>query len=395
MDVRTLPDNELGCYSSYMEVDLGIVRQNAQTIMKALAPHRKLMPVIKGNTWGTGTIPLARVMVEDLGIDTISCAQACEAIAIRNAGMKDVEILLLSGVPFHALRYAVEYNLQVPVYNMETARILSDEVRRQGKVSHKIQIKVDTGMHRIGVAPGDLEALIDGILSLGNLEIVGIYTHYYQAYYRNSPSALMQYGRFVPCVELLRSKGIDPQYIHTCNSGAAVWMDDTISNYARVGCMVVCDYGLSDHTPGFGTKQPFSWRAFITALYNIPAGEPVGYGGSNVSDVPRRTATISAGFCDGLYLPMGHGKAPLLVNGQYAKYINIAMDQTMIDVTGIDCKLGDEVTIMGRDKHSGLFLRTEDMAPLIDGEATILHAYASPRVKRIYVDSQLGTPAIF
>lgn len=379
-------EDQLEYYSSYIEVDLDVIRRNAGRVLAHLGQRRRLFPIVKGNAHGMGTVPVARVLIEDIGVDILGCAQVHEAAKIRQAGFEGVEILLISGVPAQALPYAVKNNLQVPVYTREGAKLLSQAVQAAGKASHKIQIKVDTGMHRIGVAPGrELAELIDEILSLGNLEIAGIYTHFYHGYHYNDAITLGQYALFEESVALLRSKGTEPQYIHCCNSGAAAWLEDRISNYARVGCMVIGRYLMADGSQPFGSEQALSWRAFINAVYDIPAGESIGYGGANASDKPRKTATISVGFCDGLYLPLTQSSAPLIVNGQYAHYISTAMDQTIIDVTGIDCAIGDEVTILGRDRKSGLCLYTENIAAMVDGSATALHAYANDRVKRVYL----------
>lgn len=382
-------DHDLEFYSSYLEVDLGVIRQNAQRVAAKLAPQRKLFPIVKGNAHGMGTVPVTSVLIEDVGVDILGCAQICEAAKIRAAGYDQVEILLLSGVPYHALPDAVAYDLQVPVYTIEGARRLSEAVRQSGKTAHKVQIKVNTGMNRIGVAPGtELEALIDEILSLGNLEIVGIYTHFrLESYCVGSQETLSQYALFETSVEALRAKGVEPVYVHCCSSGAALWLDDRISNYARVGCMVVGDYQMIDGSPTFGSEQALSWHAFINAVYDLPPGTPVGYGSSTALDRPRKVATISVGFCDGLYIPLVAAGAPLIVNGQYAQYLSIAMDQTIIDVTGIDCAIGDEVTLYGHDK-SGIFLHTAELAKYVPGSGqTSLHAYLNDRVKRIYLDS--------
>lgn len=86
-------------YNSYIEVDLGILRQNAVNIMKGLKNGKKLIPVIKGNAHGYGTVEVTRMLYEDLGIRFIACAQLCEAKKLRNAGFDDLGILVLGAVP--------------------------------------------------------------------------------------------------------------------------------------------------------------------------------------------------------------------------------------------------------------------------------------------------------
>ncbi len=97
------------------------------------------------------------------------------------------------------------------------------------------------------------------------------------------------------------------------------------------------------------------------------------------------TATVSVGICDGFFRPLASSKAPLLVNGKRAKYLSVCMDQMFIDVTGIDCEIGDEVTIFGKDRL-GNNITTEYISKFVDHSPTSLTGYLNDRVKRIYIN---------
>lgn len=370
-------------YYSYLETDLSIIRQNFRNLQNAC--RQTIIPVAKGNAWGLGTVGVVSMLFDRLGLDTVAVAHTAEAVKIREAGYQDQTIMILSGVPFHAIPYVVQYRLLMMVYNQETVRALSDEVRKAGLESFPIQIKIDTGFHRIGVAMEELDALIEAVKAAGNLEIIGICSHYADAYTAGSQKTLEQYALFRKAVQLVRSKGIEPKYISIGCSPNIEWPEDDLCTHVRVG------WGYIAYTPAkgfedyYGNRMPMSLRTYITDIHELKAGDTLGY--SNVVlDKPTTTATISMGYCDGLYRPLTLHSAPLLVRGQYAHYLDEGMDQTIIDVTGLDVYLGDEVTIFGKDKYSDKVLTPTELAVHADGSSSILHLYLSDRVARVYID---------
>jgi len=373
---------DLGYHYSYLEVDLPQIKRNFENVQAALP--QTVIPVTKGNAHGLGTVGVASMLIRDLHVKTIACAQVYEAAQVREAGFSDTAIMLLSGVPLHALSAVVSYRLLMPVYTRETVRALSQEVRRQGLSSFDIQIKVDTGLHRIGVLPEDLESLMDEIDRAGNLRVVGIYTHYINSYHPGAPTTLRQYRQFEAAVEQARRRGYPLEYIHAGCSGSALWLKEPAATHIRVGWGYIAFTPYEGVTEFFGCKQAISLRAFITAIYHLRPGEHLGYG-DKVLDKPMTTATVSLGFCDGFpqLVPL-HG-GPVLLNGKTARCLSVCMDQTFVDVTGIDCKIGDEVTFFGKDKTSDRSLTTTEVASYGDGSSTGLHACLSDRVKRVYL----------
>ncbi len=374
---------DLEYYNSYLKVDLGILKENTQKIKQALEPGRTVIPVIKGNAHGMGTVPVAATLIEDLAIKTIACAHICEARDIRLAGFQDAKILILGAVPDHALPYAMEYDLHVPVFREETALLLNQLAADRGK-RQPIQIKVDVGLHRIGVLPGEpLKKLVAVLHRCEKLEITGIYSHYANPYTPGDPRTLNQYECFHQSVEQVRALGIDPPMVHIACSGAAGWVPDPISTHARIGCMYV---GFTEGPNLFNVRQAMTWRAFITNVMKLGPGEYVGYGLKNPVTRPMRVATLSIGACDGLCRPMVKGHGPVLLHGKRAPFISVCMDQSWIDVTDIPCKPGDQVTLFGQDIDTDAYLTTTELCTYGDGNPASLHELLSQRVKRVYVN---------
>ncbi len=373
----------IGYHYSYLEVDLGVIRQNYLNLQKAC--RQEIIPVAKGNAWGQGTVPVVGMLFDKLGLDIVALAHVAEAVRVREAGYTSQTIMVLSGVPMHAIPYIVKYKLLMMVYNLETVEVLSKAVRDAGLTSFPVQIKVDTGFHRIGVPMQGLSDLIDAVLAAGNLEIVGFCSHYADAYNIGSEKTLEQYVLYKQALALVRSKGVEPKYISIGCSPNVDWPYDDISTHLRVG------WGYIAYTPakGFenyhGNRASMSLRTFITDIHELKAGDTLGYS-SVVLDKPTTTATISIGYCDGLYRQLTMHGAPLLIRGQYAHYLDESMDQTIIDVTGLDVRPGDEVTVFGKDKYSDSVLTPTELAQYADGSSSILHLCLSERVARVYID---------
>lgn len=374
----------LDYYYSYLEVDLEVIRNNILKIKKHIGPNHGIIPVVKGNAYGMGTEEIVKLLIEDFNITIIGNAQVYESIKIRKAGYKDVDILLMGAVPRHIISYAVDYNLQIPLFEKESAKLLSKCIREQGKGSIKAHIKLETGLNRIGVRPGEeLEELLDCIIKLGNIEIDGVYAHFSTATAYNSDFAKEQFRRFMYGVGQIQTKGIHPRYISTCNTGGTVWFKEAYCSHVRIGSLYLGYCTMDDYSNPLGVKEAASWRAFITSIHSVDAGEPIGYKRHYIPDKPTTVATISVGYGDGLFRIMTANHGPVLVGGVKTHYIDSCMDQTLIDVTGISCMVGDEVTIFGYNKNGDLLSTFE--LERFSGLGILTHlCTVGDRVKRIY-----------
>ncbi len=372
--------NRLDYYYSYAEVDLRQIRQNLANMQAEC--DRRLIPVVKGNAWGQGTVPIVSMLFNRAGYDITAVAQVTEAVEIREAGFNTQTIMLLSGVPFHAIPYVVKYNLLMPVFNKETVRILSSEVKKAGLDKFPIQIKIDTGLHRVGVQPDKLEELLEAVKEAGNLDVIGIMTHYTEG---SREKIQRQYDIFKEIVLELKDRGYEFKYISSGCSTNIKFPEEDVCTHVRVGWGFIAYVDNVGYDYFYGNKPSLTLRSFITNITELKAGESVGYG-DLVLQEDKKIACISIGQADGMYRRMTMNGGPLLIRGQYAHYIDSAMDQTIIDITGIDCELGDEVTIYGKDKYTDAYLGREEVAKYSDGNCSILEMYLTDRVRRIYID---------
>ncbi len=376
---------DIGMYNSYMEVDFGKMKESFNKV-KAAAGKRGVIPVLKANAYGIGLLPMADFLVNTMNVDVMAVAQTSEGVLLRQGGFRKADIMLLGPAPQHAVIYAVENDLLLPIFNRENARWANDAAIRLGKKA-RVQLKIDTGMNRIGVRQGeDLAALLDFLKTLPALQIEGVFTHFVNATFTDDPQTPVAYAKFEKAVAQVKEAGFAPKYIHCCNTGATSWFKgDRISTHVRPGSLYMGYDSMDDGTNWLEVEEGISWRAFITNIHTVKAGESCGYCNHHVCRQDTVVATVDIGYADGLYRPMAQGGTGgvCLVNDSRCKYLATSMDQTMVDVTGVDCKVGDQVTIFGFSLN-GAKLPLSELQNWTNQNLSLPLCLTNHRVKRIY-----------
>ncbi|NLO25537.1 MAG: alanine racemase [Clostridiales bacterium] len=373
---------DLGVGNTFLEVDLGKIKANLNRIRGHIGEGCEVMPVLKANAAGMGFEGMGHFMADECSVRIVAVAQVFEAVKLREAGV-DCKILVMGGVPYGNVHAAVEHGIHMPVFNREFAVLVNDEAKSQGN-KVKLHTKMETGMNRIGVKPGrDLDRLVDYLKGLAGIEVVGVYSHLVESQAADKSFSHHQHGLFKEALSQLDSKGIEPRYIHLCNSAATVWFKEAHYTHVRPGRLV---YGIDpngDEKNGLGLEFPVKWYAFVTNLKEIEAGETVGYNRFFKANRSMKVATLSFGYGDGynrnLVLKGGH----VLINGKRAKFLDMCMDQSFVDVTAIeDVKLNDRAVLLGSDG--------EEEINLLDFSAMLGEGYMNAmagiggRVRRIY-----------
>lgn len=375
---------ELGVYNSYLEVDFSKIRDAYQKVKAAIGPKQEIMPVLKANAYGIGALTMADFLVQTMGAKSLAVGQVFEGAELREAGYRSVDILVMGAPPRHVLPYVVKYDLHTPVFRREDAEALDAEAARQGRTA-SVHIKIDTGMNRIGIRQGEaLAGLLDFLKTLRHLEVVGVYTHFATATTTNDPFTYEQYEIFKKAVKQVQDAGFALRFIHCRNSGASEWFKEDICTHVRPGSLYMGYHSMDDGINALNVQESTSWRAFITNVHELQPGESAGYGRHFMAEKPTMVATIDVGYADGIFRPMAQSGGPLLVNESKSRYLACAMDQTIVDVTGIECKVGDEVTLYGWTSSGKTFLPLEELE-LFGGQTLAYNMCAvSRRVRRVY-----------
>ncbi|HOG02216.1 MAG TPA: alanine racemase [Clostridia bacterium] len=379
---------ELKYYNSYLEVDLDVIRENLRKAQRHLAPAG-IIPVCKGDALGMGAVPVARVLCDEFGFRLIAVAQMCEAIRLREAGFTDVGILVMGGVPAHVLPYAVSCDIQTAAFRPEAVRALDELAIAAGKTA-RVHVKLETGLNRIGARPGaELDALVAALKAAKRMHVSGVFTQYSACAANGDPFTYEQYGRFKQGVDQLRAGGFNPQYVHSCSTGAAVWFregqaDAAYCTHVRFGSLYFGQGQLADGGNPLGVNEPESWRAFVTNVHAIKNGESVGYGRHFIAPKDMRVATISIGYADGLLRALAMDQGAVLINNIKTRYLATCMDQTFVDVTGIGCAIGDEATIFGRDRTGTAHLPLLELEKHTGQAVGYIMSSVGSRVLRVY-----------
>ena len=335
--------------------------------------------VLKDNAYGLGLEVMGRLAEEFPQITTLAVAQVEEGAALRRAGITR-DILVLGGIPTHLLGAAAELDLTVSVGRLEllpVLELLSQPLERPVKV----QIKIETGLNRTGVAPGaELARLLEEWRRVrGSVQVTGAFSHF--ADLSDERRTQEQYRLFLEGVEQLQAGGMEIPLRHISASAAHEQFPQYRLDAVRIGRRLYMDHPTQ---PTGRVSETATWRTWITNLRTLQAGAPLGYGGKVMLERDAVVATIAVGYGDGLNEDLVRIHGPVLVGGQRARLMACCMDQTLVDVTGIPCRVGDPVTLFGWDERGNL-LPSQEVAGLVgEDEGCGLTAQLSPRVARIY-----------
>ena len=362
----------------YARIDLDAICDNIDRVQQVVGDEVAVYAVIKANAYGHGALQVASVLKDKVAGFGVATAE--EALSLRQAGIQN-PILILGYIFPGSSEALIEENITLTVFDYETAESLSVVA---GKLSRtvKVHIKVDTGMGRIGFLPDDESAaVIEKISKLPHLEIEGLFSHFACADERDKTSALVQLQKFTAFADKLEKAGVHIPLLHLSNSAGIIEMPDARFNMVRCG---ISTYGLypSDEVDRSKLKltAAMSLHARVAFVKTVPAGTPISYGSTFVTDREMVVATVPIGYADG-YPRSLSGRGYMMIRGQKAKVLGrVCMDQCMVDVTDIHgVQRGDEVIVMGQG------VDTETVARLSERLHYELICDIGERVPRVYV----------
>ncbi|HEX2240107.1 MAG TPA: alanine racemase [Actinomycetota bacterium] len=366
----------------WAEIDLAAIRHNVRTLAGA-APGAELMGVVKGYAYGHGNPQAAQAMVEG-GATRLGVARLAEGIHLREAGV-DVPIHLFTEPPLDGIESLVEHRLTPTVYTSDFARVLSQRAEELG-IRIPVHIKLDTGMHRVGILADDVPDAVAEISALPGLKVEGAWSHLAVADVIDHPHTRKQLDLFAELLDRIERAGIDLRFRHIANSAATMTLPD--SHYDMVRCGIAA-YGLS---PGRGfenlleLRPAMSLRARVAMTKTVPAGDALSYGLAYELARTSNVVTVAAGYADG-YDRRLSGRADVLIEGRRFKVSGtVCMDQFMVDIGDHSVPVGGVVTLMGRDGDSAI--TAEELAALIGTINYEVTTRVPSRVPRLYIDRE-------
>jgi alanine racemase len=322
-------------------VDLDAVRHNVRAMKP---PDAELMAVVKANGYGHGDVPVARSALE-AGATWLGVAMVEEGLRLREGGI-DAPTLVLTEFPRGAEKEALAAGLTPTIYTDEGLASVAEAAEAVGRPV-AVHVKLDTGMHRVGLAPDLAPGFCLRVLEAG-LDLEGVWTHFAVAEDPEDPSARIQLQRFHEALGELARAGIHPRYRHAANSAAVLVVPESHLDLVRVG---IAAYGI---VPGPGLegraelRPAMSLRSRVTLVKRVAAGEGVSYGLSYRLDRESTIATVPVGYADG-YHRAASGRAEVLIQGRrYPVAGTVTMDQITVDCGDDPVEVGDEVVLFGR-----------------------------------------------
>lgn len=335
--------------NSKVVIHLSKLDRNLNVIKMQLEPGVKTMAVIKDNAYGHGIVEVARHI--ERKVSWFCVAEAVEGKVLREAGIK-IPILVFETPSAETASLYSDHDLTASVSDITVLRIL--------KTGTQYHLNFDTGMHRLGLLPADVEPLKEEMLKFPDLECTGIYTHFYKADDPGNPEVEHQLKIF----RKIRKQFPDGLMTHTANTGAIFHYQHLNLQFdaVRPG---VCLYGYAAGQIDIPELEPIiEWRSRLMQVRKISEGQPVGYGGRWRMPFDGYLGTIPVGYSDGVFRGLS-GKINVEINGRvYHQVGTISMDYMSVFLGETEFEPDTEVFLLrGKDLTAGEWARASETIP--------------------------------
>ena len=364
-------------HETKLEINLNAVRNNLKVYQQLLQPTTKIMAMVKAFGYGSGSSEIANVL-QHSGVGYLAVAYTDEGVELRKAGIT-LPIMVMNAEPL-GFENMVKYTLEPELYSFE----IYDAFHRfleQKKIKHfPVHIKIDTGMKRLGFDEAAIEKLCIALQKNDLLKVVSVFSHLagsdakdYDDFTNKQFIALQNTSKKIENV-------LGYSFMnHIANSSAIYRFPALQMDMVRLGIGL---YGV-DVTPYIQNRllPVATLKTTIAQIKHLQIGETIGYSRKGVAVQNTKTATVRIGYADGYPRNLSNGKGKMNINGNTAAVIgNICMDMTMLDVTGLDVQVGDEVIVFGEAPT------VSNLATWADTISYEILTNISQRVKRVYFE---------
>ena len=370
-------------YHAWLEVDTNAIIHNYREIRLRLSPQTKILAVLKADAYGMGGISVSKVLEKE-GVDCIGVALVPEARVLREAGIG--RRIFLMSPPFEwEIREVVNLNLEVIVPDIRVAHALSNEAIRQAK-KVKVHIKVDTGMHRLGILPEELPQLLSEIEKMQGIEVIGLYTHFSRADEEDQSNTIASLKAFEINVDYETEDFAKKR--HVANS--AVILNPPFPKLHKEMDLVRPGILLYGYSPSMELdkmagrfKPAVSLKSRIIQVKRISSEVTIGYGGTYKTPYSGFIAVASIGYGDGYPRQMSN-KGEVLIGGRHFQISGrVCMDHVMVFCGEYQPEYGDEVVLLGSQGNEEVTMF--DWVSWLDTIPHEILCCFSPRLPRVYV----------
>ncbi|MGH7893456.1 MAG: alanine racemase [Candidatus Binatia bacterium] len=364
------------------EVSLGALRNNLREAQRLVGARVKVMAVVKADAYGHGAVAASRAFLE-AGAAVLGTSNVGEAMELRQAGIR-APIVVLGGAFTGDEEDAAVHDLAVAVWSEDGVRAIAAAATRAG-CRVKVHVKVDTGMTRLGLDVGDVRGFGDALGDVPQVEAAGVFSHFATADAVDAAPAQAQIACFSDAVAALGAARIRPEHVHLANSAAVLSQPPAHFTLVRPGIMLY-GYAPAPHlAPRAKLKPALRLRTAVAQVRRVPAGRPVGYGGTYVTSRPSAIATLPIGYADGLHR-LASNRGWMVVRGARVPVAGrVCMDHVMLDVTDVPGVVaGDEVVVIGEQERARV--GADELAGWCETISYEMLTSVAKRVPRIYVE---------
>lgn len=368
---------EAKIHQTVLEINLNAITHNLNTYQQLLSPGVKLMAMVKAFSYGSGSFEIANLL-QFHHVDYLAVAYADEGVELRKAGITLPIMVMNAGeITYDVL---VQYNLEPELFSFGILSSFENYLKQIGINNYPVHIKLDTGMRRLGFEQKDIEALCNRLKSSSAFKIQSVFSHLAasDAVLHDEFTNVQAKAFLDGCEQIQKITGYT--FIrHIVNTSAIHRHKDLQLDMVRLGIGL---YGVDANAAiQQQLKNVSTLKTTISQIKKIKAGESVGYSRKGVAAKDSVIATVRIGYADGYPRLLSNGIGKMMVNSKAVPVIgNVCMDMTMLDITGVKAKEGDEVIVFGEP------LPVTELAQLAQSIPYEILTGISQRVKRVYFE---------
>lgn len=361
-------------HQTQLEINLNALVDNLNTFKSLLRPETKIMVMVKAFSYGSGDVEIAKLL-QYQNADYLAVAVADEGLQLRNAGIQTPIIVM--NPEAHSFQHFIDYQLEPNIYSTELLTGFLRTVSGNGLKEFPVHLKIDTGMNRLGLkSDAEINDVTDIISSGNQLRIKSVFSHLAASddkYFDDFTQ--MQFSNFNRCFNIICSKFNYKIDRHILNSAGIERFPEKQYEMVRLGIGL---YGVS--VTGLPLKNIGTLKSTVSQVKTAKPGETVGYGRKGEITRKSEIAIVPLGYADGIDRKLGNRNGSAFIHGKKAQVAgNICMDMLMLDVTGLNVKVGDTVEIFGPNISISEVAKKAGTIPyeILTG--------ISQRVKRVYL----------
>lgn len=363
-------------HQTYLQIDLGAIRDNISFFKSKLEPSTQLLCMVKASSYGSSATKIGHFL-EHLGVNYLGVAYPNEGIELRDSGVK-LPILVMN-CEEESFSACIQYELEPAIFSLRQLEAFVKELVLHGKSNYPIHIKLETGMNRLGFVEDELNDLLQKLQTQPEVLVRSCYSHLAESDDPNSEYTKEQIARFLNFSNALIEALPNPPIRHLLNSEGIANFSEAQFDMVRLGIGM---YGISSNKATSNSlKSAISLYSAVSQVKAIKKGDSVGYGRTFRAENDMKIAVIPVGYADGFKRNLSQGKGGVYISGKYCQIVgNVCMDMIMVDVSAIEVREKDPVELIG--SHQTIESLAEKMGTIPYEVMT----HFSTRIHRVYLE---------